>query len=330
MRLSIIRMVIIGLAVSTSLSAVEKKNVSFKNGDIALSGTLYLPKGEGPFPALVFVHGSGPETRKNSSYSAKWLSSIGYAALIYDKRGTGKSQGEENEWNRFSFENLANDVVAAVNFLTGEEKIDSDKIGLHASSQGGWVAPLAASKTNLISFMVIRSASVTSVGDDRIFERSARLKKEGFSDSEIAEASEMQRAEAKTSSEKEDTFSQLFETSKAKAWFPRVYGGNSPFSEFLVGYRKWYATIVDFDPFPLLKSLEIPVFWIFGDPQLDSKGPVEQSINNVDSLKKSGKVYTIVQFDGVGHNIPEKLYERTLYDWLNQVNRYTGFKFRKH
>lgn len=330
MRLSITLMVILGLALSSRLSAVEKKDVSFKSGDITLSGTLYLPKGEGPFPALVFVHGSGAETRKNSSYSAKWLASIGYAALIYDKRGTGKSQGGENEWSRFSFDNLANDVVAAVNFLSGTPKIDAGKIGLHASSQGGWVAPLSASKTDLVSFMIIRSASVTSVGDDRIFERSARLKKEGFSESQIEQAREMQRAEAKTSSEREDTFSQLFEANKDKAWFSRVYGGSSPFSEFLVGYRKWYATIVDFDPLPILKSLDIPVFWIFGDPLLDDKGPVQQSVQHVESLKQTGKNYQLVQLDGVGHNIPEKRYERTLYDWLNKINLYSGFKFKKH
>ena len=78
-------------------------------------------KGEGPFPAIVFVHGSGSETRKNSSYSAKWMTSIGYAALIYDKRGAGESDGDNKSWSRFSFEDLTGDVIAVVNFLSERE-----------------------------------------------------------------------------------------------------------------------------------------------------------------------------------------------------------------
>lgn len=330
MRSNCIPVTLLALVLCTNLWAVEKKQVSFKSRDITLHGTLYKPKGEGPFPALVFVHGSGPETRKNSSYSAKWLASIGYVALTYDKRGTGKSDGEEKEWNRFSFEDLAGDVTAAVRFLSELSFVDTGKIGLHASSQGGWVAPLAASKTRLISFMVIRSASVTTVGDDRIFERAERLREEGFNETQIDEVRAMQMVEAKTTSETVDAFSRLFEANKDKAWFPRVYGGDSPHSDFLISYRKWYATIVDFDPLPLLRQLQIPIFWIFGDPALDNKGPVAQSIINLKILKDSGKAYKVLQYDDTGHNVPEKLYERSLYLWLNEVNAHSGFKFKKH
>src|SRR6056297_566209 len=69
--------------------AITPQEIEFYSDDIKLSGTLYLPETDGPFPALVFVHGSGAETRDNSAYSAKWLSSLGYAVLTYDKRGTG-------------------------------------------------------------------------------------------------------------------------------------------------------------------------------------------------------------------------------------------------
>ncbi len=118
---------------------------------------------------------SGVETRDNSRYSAEWLVSIGYAVLIYDKRGTGKSDGDKKSINFFSIDDLSDDLVAGINYLS---KLDKTKIGIHATSQGGWVATLATLKTNLISFMIVRSASVSTVGEDRIFERSARLKKD--------------------------------------------------------------------------------------------------------------------------------------------------------
>ena len=215
-----ITLLLLMITYSISLHATEKREVSFKNGDINLKGTLYIPKGPGPFPAVVFVHGSGPETGKNSSYSAKWFASIGYVALAYDKRGSGASDGEEKEWSRFNFNDLAGDVLAAVNFLTTHKKVDKSKIGIHAASQGGWVAPLAASKTDLISFMIIKSASVCSVHEDRIFERSERLKKEGFTETDIMEASAMQEVEAKTTKgdNLSDDWTTLFDQNKSKIW----------------------------------------------------------------------------------------------------------------
>ncbi len=320
----------IALATPTATLAGEEA-VSFKSGDLSLSGTLILPAGEGPFPAVVFVHGSGAETRDNSSYSARWLASIGYAALIYDKRGTGKSEGSDDDWRRFSFENLANDVVAAVDYLKSHKKIDSDKIGLHAASQGGWVAALATSKTKAIRFMVIKSASVCTVGEDRIFERSARLAREGFSAEEISQAKEMQLVEAKRPDDtRPDPYNVLFEKYKNARWFSRVYPGDSPTTEALVSYRTWYATIVDFDPVKLLKESDVPVCWIFGDPELDQSGPVEASIAAVSDLKEQGKPYLTLQFEEQGHNIEESVYERALFDWLNDVNDYQGYEFKKH
>ena len=310
----------------------SNEDIVFKNGETTLSGTLYLPRGDGPFPAVVFVHGSGAETRENSQYSAKWFASIGYAALTYDKRGTGQSNGEENEWKRFNFDALAGDVISAVNFLSKNEIIDKSKIGLHATSQGGWIAPLAASKSDLIHFLIIKSGSVTNVSEDRIFERSARLRKEGFSDIEINEALKMQMVEGKTISGKsaKDEFTSLFEINKNKAWFARVYPGKTPFSESLVNYRTWYATIVDFDPIPFLKKIDKPIMWIFGDSELDQSGPVKKSIINLTRLKNQGKAYEILQLQGEGHNVTEEKYEREVYEWLKNIYAKNPYKFKKH
>lgn len=314
------------------LQATDKREVSFKNGSVNLKGTLYIPKGEGPFPAVVFVHGSGPETRGNSSYSAKWFASIGYVALAYDKRGSGESDGEEKEWKRFSFNDLAEDVLAAVNFLATQEEVDKTKIGIHAASQGGWIAPLAASKTDIISFMIIKSASVCSVHEDRIFERSERLKKEGFSAADIKEVREMQVVEAKKTEEDNlpDHWTSLFEQNKNKIWFSRVYGGTDPFEQSLVAYRKWYATIYDFDSVTYLNQIDIPIFWIFGDPQLDKNGPVNKSIETLNAMGISGKPYVVHSFQKEGHNVKERKYEKSLYNWLSETNNFYKFKFKKH
>ncbi len=319
-------------AIAQDLHAARKREVSFNNGTLTLRGTLYLPKGEGPFPAVVFVHGSGPETRANSSFSANWLASIGYVALTYDKRGTGKSDGAENDWKRFSFDNLASDAMAALDYLSDQPEVDPSRIGIHATSQGGWVAALAGTQSAKVSFMIIRSASVTTVEADRIFERSERLKREGFSKTDIAEATKMQMVEAKTTlnDNDPDEFAKLFEAYQDRGWFARVYGGTDPFTTSLIAYRRWYASIYRFDPVPLLEQMDTPIFWIFGDPDLDTNGPVTQSLQNLQKLQTSGKPYQIHVYEGQGHNVKERKYESALYDWLCEIDSCRSYKFKRH
>lgn len=313
--------------------AVKVKEISFKNKDFTLAGSLYIPKGEGPFPAVVFVHGSGPEERGNSSYSAKWFASIGYIALAYDKRGTGNSDGDKKSWSRFSFDDLSGDVVAAVNYLSNQSNVDKERIGLHAASQGGWVAALALSKTSLIHFVIMKSTSMTTIEEDRVYERAERLKEEGLTADELKKVLEMQLVEGspdKTLSS--DDFIKLFEKYKTTSWIKKVYPVDDPLNPALVEYRNWYATIAHFDPIPYLKNSSIPIFWIFGDPELDKLAPINQSIDNVQKLRNEGKSYTVFQYDGQGHNIKESAYEKDLFDWLDSLNHQSnrGYKFKKH
>ena len=313
------------------VEAAQTQEVSFKSGDVTLSGTLFIPKGDGPFPAVVFIHGSGPETRKNSKYSAKWFAANGYAALTYDKRGTGKSGGDPTEYTYFSFENLANDVIAGVDYLSHQSFIDHEKIGVHATSQGGWVAALADAKCDLIRFMIIKSASVCTVAEDRIFERAKRLEREGFSKTDLDEVLEIQKTEPMEQVENlQSRFNQLFEKYRNKPWFDRVYPVDDVNDEGLVRYRTWYATVAPFDPLNYLRQSTSKAFWIFGDPELDHLGPVSLSIQNLKHLIESGKEYQIRQYDGEGHNVAEKKYEIELYNWLSQIHGPTSFKFKKH
>src|ERR1700749_2584665 len=73
----------------------RRQDVTFRNGDVLLAGTLLLPRGAGLHPGIVFVHGSGPETRWGTSlFFADRFARAGVAALVFDKRGTGGSTGD--------------------------------------------------------------------------------------------------------------------------------------------------------------------------------------------------------------------------------------------
>jgi hypothetical protein len=89
----------------------KEEEVSFRNGDVTLSGTLLLPLTKGAHPAVVFLHGAGSEGRYASRFLAEYFTRHGIAALIYDKRGVGKSTGD---WKRSDFNDLAGDAIAGI------------------------------------------------------------------------------------------------------------------------------------------------------------------------------------------------------------------------
>jgi alpha-beta hydrolase superfamily lysophospholipase len=136
------------------------EEVNFPNDkfNISLSGTLTIPEGEGPFPAVVMITGSGAQNRDEALMGHKpflviadWLTRKGIAVLRYDDRGVGKSQG--NYANATSAD-LATDAEAAVTFLRSQSKINKKAIGLIGHSEGGLIAPIAAATDPTIAFIV--------------------------------------------------------------------------------------------------------------------------------------------------------------------------------
>ncbi len=294
------------------------------NDTIKISGTLVKPSSNGSFPLLIFIHGSGPEKRDNYIDFAKNLIQHGYASFVYDKRGAGKSGGKPSSVQYFSFQDLSDDVVTIVKQLGQRSDVKGGKIGLLATSQGGWVAPLAASKSSLINFMIIISGSVSTVGEDNIFERAARLKKEGFSSTDIEQASEMHKADIALSKNPDSLplFKQLWDTYKSAPWFKRVYVNESWLNPEME-YRKWYRTVVDFTSETALEKINIPVLWLYGDPELDRLCPVTLSIQRLKNLQNKGKKYEIHSFPKADHglNIGKQRanYDDIFLEWLNKL-----------
>ena len=134
---------------ATSAPAFEERSITFTNGDVRLAGSLLLPRGATPVPAVVFFHGSGAEGRWASRFLATQLASHGIAALIYDKRGVGESTGD---WRQATPEDLARDAAAAVARLHQESRIDGRRIGVHGHSQGGTLAPMVVAQSSDVAF----------------------------------------------------------------------------------------------------------------------------------------------------------------------------------
>jgi hypothetical protein len=118
-------------------------DVSFRDGPVALAGTLCIPRAPGWHPAVVLLQGSGGETRWGTNrFIADRFARAGIAALVYDKRGSGASTGD---WKMSSYDDLANDAIAGIDLLASRPDIDAKRIGLHGHSEGGIIAPIAVS-----------------------------------------------------------------------------------------------------------------------------------------------------------------------------------------
>ena len=161
-----------------------QQDVTIRSGDVTLAGTLTLPKGKGPFPAVVLLHGGGPQDR-NFLWVAPFFAEHGVAVLAYDKRGAGRSTGD---WRNATSRDLAGDAIAAVDLLRSRANIDPGRIGLYGSSNGGWVAPLAATLApDRIAFIVARSASGLPERKNIVYEVEGDLRQAGFGDDVVNE-----------------------------------------------------------------------------------------------------------------------------------------------
>jgi pimeloyl-ACP methyl ester carboxylesterase len=141
------------------------EEVSYRNpaSGLKLAGTLTLPEGPGPFPAVVLITGSGTQDRDETIFGHKpflviadALTRKGVAVLRVDDRGAGGS--EKGDPDAAGIPAFATDVAAGLAFLRGRQDIDAARIGLLGHSEGGQVAPLVAAEDPRIAFLVLMAA----------------------------------------------------------------------------------------------------------------------------------------------------------------------------
>ena len=137
----------------------REREVRITSGAAVLAATLTLPaQGRAPFPAVVLLTGSGPNPRfrgeADGGQIVNFFASRGFAVLSWDKRGAGASTGDFVTAN---FDTLAADALAAIRFLRAQPEVRSDRVGVWAISQGGWVASLVAARDPRLANQVTMS-----------------------------------------------------------------------------------------------------------------------------------------------------------------------------
>jgi len=295
-------------------SVFYTEDVTYPSGDVTIAGSLRIPSGEGPFPAVVFVHGSGPGTRNQVSLLAHAFLHSGIAVLGFDKRGCGKSTGD---WRRIDFPEMAQDVLAGVRFLQNHAKIEPRRVGLYGISQGGWIVSLAASLSRDVAFIISHSGPGVSPKKQEFTMLTNMLKMSGISQEEIGdvlEAMELMYAFGRTGKGGDKLDAKVRELQKN----PKLKEVTPPLSEDItwenlyeksgqtIGDPGWFFHLdVDYDPVPALKKVRCPALILFG--KHDFTVPVEESVARIEAaFKASGYTeYVIRVFDNGAHGVLE-------------------------
>jgi pimeloyl-ACP methyl ester carboxylesterase len=253
------------------------EEVSFSNGAVTLGGTLTLPPGPGPHPALVLVHGSNAQTRDAFGPWTRFFAGQGFAVLSFDKRGTGVSTGD---WKQADFAALAGDVLAGVHLLEGRPEIRRDRIGLWGISQAGWIMPMVAAQApGEIAFLVVHAGTGTTVWEQGVLNRLHELRASGLPERSVAVGARYQ--------ELDDVV-----TRSGKGWaelqhFYEAHRGEEPWlpepDPAGAWFRGYYRMLMDFDPAPFWRRVTCPVLLFFGEldvnvPPAESWPPIERAL----------------------------------------------------
>ena len=287
------------------------EEVSFTSGDIQLAGTFVKPFNDGVFPAIILLHGSGPEKRSDPPTRAvvNTLVRNGFAVLLYDKRGVGASGGD---FNTARYRDFINDAIAAVNYLSNRADIDSESIGLYTVSESGWFAPEIAMRTQRIAFIFNKVGPPLSWVDTVQWEVRNDYLADGIAESDVQKLVDLalrrwayyQAAVADpqlaTGPERDAINRQI---AKLRGEIPMA---DQVLAEELRPYDvesyEEFAADSSYDPSPFLSEIDIPMYYTFGE--LDINIPTRRSVAVLEALvEEQGKDIVITVYPDVGHGL---------------------------
>lgn len=283
---------------------------------VTLAGTLTMPEGSGPFPAVVLVTGSGPQDRDEALMGHKpflvladHLTRKGVAVLRCDDRGIGKSTGS---FATATSEDFATDALAAVAFLKQRSDIDAKHIGICGHSEGGLIAPLCAAKSADVGFIVMMAGPGVP-GDEILFAQGELIARaQGAPDEAVARQRKFQKVcfdviksepDAEKAAEKLRTELKALTAAMTEQEKREAGGDTDAFIETQIKSvnSPWFRAFIKYDPRPTLAKVKCPVLAINGEKDLQV--PPKQSLPEVEkALKSGGNTHvTIRELPGLNH-----------------------------
>ncbi|MBS1952718.1 MAG: alpha/beta hydrolase [Cyanobacteria bacterium SZAS-4] len=286
----------------------DSEQVSFKNSDVEISGTLTLPKDSKSCPVVVLLHGSGPHDRDETIFFHKpflvladYLTKRGIGVLRYDKRGCGKSTGD---YKSATSNDFSEDGLAAINYLKTDARVNPAKIGLLGHSEGGLLAPIIADKSTDVSFLVMMAGAALP-GDEILLGQVRKLGEGGGLPKQRLEL-ECQMARETYAILKAEPDDKLA-IDKIKAMRHRLNPQEDAAAEkdlsaqLAVMTSPWFRYFVSYDPRPMLSKVHCPMLAINGE-----RDTQVLASENLDAIKKAvesngNKQLTVITLPKLNH-----------------------------
>jgi len=290
-----------------------------KNAGISLAGTLTLPKKDGVFPVVILISGSGPQNRDEELLGHKpflvlsdYLTKNGIAVLRYDDRGTALSKGDFKTATSADF---ATDVESAISYLKTRKEINKKKIGLIGHSEGGLIAPMVASKSNDVAFIVLLAG--TGIQGDQILLLQQKLigKASGISDEDL-QKNEIENRKTFDIVNKSTNLEQLnndltiyiMQSLKDNPNSEKPQGmSDEDFVKLQVKQiaNPWMQYFIKYNPAPALEKVKCPVLAINGEKDLQV--PPKENLEAIKkALTKGGnKKVTTIELPNLNHLFQE-------------------------
>lgn len=171
---------------SDIINSAKKTELIFKHKKHKIAGTLITPKVDMPSPVVLLVYGDGPTNRSTDGGASHIINAFlkkGIACFVWDKQGVGDSEGN---WLNQDMNARADEAISAMEFLYKRADIDKNRIGFMGISQGGWVIPKIATKTDKVAFYIIQGGAINWLRQGAYFTKQ-RLKKEGITDAKMVQ-----------------------------------------------------------------------------------------------------------------------------------------------
>ena len=279
---------------------------------VRLAGTLTMPNGPGPFPAVVFVTGSGAQDRDEALMGhrpflviADYLARHGIASFRYDDRGVAKSTGSFDNATSADF---SQDAEAAVHYLMHVKGIASNHVGIIGHSEGGMIGPMVAARSRDVAFLVLMSGP--GVPGDSILLLQGRLIAiaTGTPEAAAERATKSQRLLLEAVAQSRDSLDAVKRLAKAKdSILATVPDDRRAAAEAQIDQgtaqllSPWFRYFVRYDPRPVLRQVRVPVLALGGS--LDLQVPARENLAAIDTALRAGgnRDYRVEELPKLNH-----------------------------
>jgi alpha/beta superfamily hydrolase len=283
----------VNLQRSTQGSVISEERLLVRGPAGKIGVSIIRPQTNRPVPAIVFVHGSGPQPRDANRYDAQRFANMGIAAVIFDKRGVGETQGIFEEAD---FEDLAADAIAVAKYMQAQTFIS--KVGFTGHSQGGWISTLAASLWDKSAFVITISGPAVSPSRETQWDVVQKLRKYGAG----AKAEDIARElivlwHQGIRSGDWPNFEKAYAKAKKQPWFKS--SGLELFRQQPEQTINYYRSFMDYEPLPAIRKMTAPYLSILAleDESIDA----QESIDILHTLVK--KDVTVKVYEGFDHSL---------------------------